>query len=108
MANILYLKIIYLDHLQKQIKEYELRLQTFLNNKILLAYYTRENQSTPRSFIRVYGRIEKGVTIATANQNTKLSHPLENVTIYADPFTGKMEVVTHEPSSESVDFLQMI
>ena len=94
--------------LQKQIKEYELRLQTFLNNKILLAYYTRENQSTPRSFIRVYGRIEKGVTIATANQNTKLSHPLENVTIYADPFTGKMEVVTHEPSSESVDFLQMI
>lgn len=90
--------------LKKQIQEYELRLQTFLNNKILLAYYTRENRTTHRPFIRVYGRIEKGVTIATANQNTKLSHSLENVTIYADPFTGKMEVVSHKPSSESVGF----
>jgi hypothetical protein len=90
--------------LKEQIREYELRLQTFLNNKILLAYYTRENRTTHRPFIRVYGRIEKGVTIATANQNTKLSHSLENVTIYADPFTGKMEVVSHKPSSESVGF----
>ncbi len=91
------------SNLQEQIKEYESRLQTFLNNKILLAYYTRENRNTHRPFIRVYGRIEKGVTIATANQNTKLSHPLENVTIYADPFTGKMEMKRHEPSNVSAD-----
>jgi len=96
------------DNLQKQVKEYEARLQTFLNNKILLAYYVRENRARHRPFIRVYGKIEKGVTIVTANQNTKLSQSLDNVTIYADPFTGKMEVVNHKPSSESVDFFQTI
>ena len=78
--------------LEENVSDYGELLKNFLATKIILAYYARENRMSEDPEIRVYGKIDKGVMISTANQSIKLSRPLENVAIRFERATGKMVI----------------
>lgn len=84
--------------LQEHVLEYNGFLEDYLATKIVLAYHARENRITQNPQIRVYGKIDKGVMISTANRSIKLTKPLENVTILLDRSTGEMAIKAHNQS----------
>ncbi len=87
--------------LQKEIKDYERRLETFFAQKMYLSFYLRRIAPKKPIAIRVYGTLDAGTIITAPNQVVKISRPLKNVSIQLDNITGKLIIKHHETLKET-------
>ncbi len=77
------------DNYKKLVEEYQQFLNNYLANKAFLTVCQRNLNKVP-FFIKVYGKIDPGVLIATPTHVVKVSKPLNHVLIIMDPLTGRL------------------
>ncbi len=75
---------------QQAVDLYQKYLDQYLANKSYYNICQRRLYRTNEPYIKVFGRIEPGVIIATPAHVVKVSKPLDHVLIMLDPFTGRM------------------
>ncbi len=82
-----------LNQLKKKIKQYEEQIQVVLRDRMRVSYY--EKQFLDREPVRliVKGNISSGTVIHAPGDKIVINEMLSDVTIFADPFSGKLKII---------------
>ncbi|WP_456440454.1 FapA family protein [Caldithrix abyssi] len=78
------------EQYEESVKKYERLFAEYLAYKSYLINCQRAIKNTAPPFVKVMGRIEPGVIIATPAHVVKVSKPLDHVLIFIDPITGRL------------------
>ncbi len=78
------------EQYEQDLQKYQKMLNEFLAYKSYLIMCQRAINKGVPPFIKVMGKIDPGVIIATPAHVVKVSRPLEHVAIYMDPITGRL------------------